>query len=600
MEFVWKIGGEAGFGIMGSGVMFAKVFTRRGYYAHVYSEYPSLIRGGHNTTQVRISDHKVEAPRKKVDLVVALNKFAIIAHAHELTEKGGIIYDPDHIKLEGVDVPEHVQMYPIPLAKLAKEAGGDLLMRNTVAMGATLALLNYPLEPLEELITETFKRKGDEIVNININAARNGYNYVMENFDANKFPHVVKSKDGEAKYVLTGNEAIGAGAIQAGLKLYCAYPMTPASSILHYVAKHEYDGDVVVKHTEDEIAAINMAIGGMFAGVRSMTATSGGGFALMTEAVGLAALSETPLVVAIAQRVGPSTGMPTWTEQADLQFVLHASQGDFLRVVLAPGDMAEAYELTQIAFNLAEKYQLPVFIMTDKFLSESFSSVDQSAMVKVPIERGKLITEDMDPLPLREKFKRYAFTEDGVSPRPIPGVRGGEHVASSYEHHENSFSTEHFETRVKMVEKRAKKLDKLMEELKAPSLEGDENADITLVCWGSMKPIVFEAVRKLKEKGINANALHFSYVYPVPKKGAEMLRNAKKLVIVENNSTAQFGRLLKEEVGIEFNGSILRFDGRPLFSEEVAEHAEKIAKGEEKDVIVYDKEPVEYYTAQIL
>ncbi len=600
MEFVWKIGGEAGFGIMGSGVMFAKVFTRKGYYAHVYSEYPSLIRGGHNTTQVRISDRKVESPRKKVDLVVALNKFAVIAHAKEITEKGGIIYDPEHVDLKDVEIPEYVQKYEIPLLKLAKEAGGDMLMRNTVAMGATLALIGYPIEVLENLISETFKRKGEEIVNINVNAARKGYEYVKENFKVEEFPHQIEVKEGKPKYVLTGNEAIGAGAIQAGLKLYCAYPMTPASSILHYVAKHEYDADVVVKHTEDEIAAINMAIGGMFAGVRSMTATSGGGFALMTEAVGLAALSETPLVVAVAQRVGPSTGMPTWTEQADLKFVLNASQGDFLRVILAPGDMAEAYELTQIAFNLAEKYQLPVFIMSDKFLSESYSAEDPEKFKKIPVERGKLIKEDMEPLPPREKFKRYAFTEDGISPRPIPGVRGGEHVGTSYEHRENSFSTEHFETRVKMVEKRNKKIELLAKELKGPTEYGDPNAEVVLVCWGSMKPVVFEAVDKLNEKGVKVKALHFSYVYPLPEKGIQQLKAAKKIIDVENNSSAQFAGILREFGGVNVDAKILRFDGRPLFAEEVAEHVEKIVKGEEKDVIVYDKEPVEYYTAEVL
>ncbi len=600
MEFIWKIGGEAGFGIMGSGILFGKVFTRTGYHAHVYSEYPSLIRGGHNTTQVRISDAPVHNPKKTCNLLVALNKFAVEAHMNEITERGGILYDGDEIDLSDLSLPQNVVLYKVPLLSIAKQAGGEVIMRNTVAMGATLALLDYPFSHLEELIKEVFARKGEHVIDVNIRAAKGGYDYIIDNYNASEYPFSFEPKPQVKRCLMTGNEAIGAGAIQAGLKMYCAYPMTPASSILHYVAKHEYDHNIVVKHTEDEIAAVNMAIGGAYAGVRTMTATSGGGFALMTEAIGLAALSETPLVMAIAQRVGPSTGMPTWTEQADLKFVLNASQGDFLRVVLAPGDIQEAYELTQHAFNLAEKYQIPVMILSDKFLSESTTSADIDQLNKIPIQRGKLIVKDMEPLAQKEKFKRYEYTDDGVSPRPIPGIIGGEHVATSYEHWENSFSTEHFETRVKMVQKRAKKIDELVKDLKPPALHGPEDADLTLVCWGSHKPIVFEAVDLLNDAGVKVNALHFSYIHPIPPKAIEMLKSAKRLVIVENNSTAQFGGYLKEHAGVEFAGSILRFDGRPLFAEEVFEHAKLILDGKEKDVAVYDKERVEYYSAKLV
>lgn len=600
MEFIWKIGGEAGFGIMGSGILFGKVFTRTGYYTHVYSEYPSLIRGGHNTTQVRISDKPVHNPKKICNLLVALNKFAVQAHLSEISSKGGIIYDNENVDLSDVSVPEDIVLYKVPLLKIAKEAGGDMLMRNTVAMGATLALLDYPFQHLEELIKEVFARKGEEIININVRAAKGGYDYISQNYNTSEYPFSFEPKPKVKRCLMTGNEAIGAGAIQAGLKMYCAYPMTPASSILHYIAKHEYDHNIVVKHTEDEIAAVNMAIGGAYAGVRTMAATSGGGFALMTEAIGLAALSETPLVIAIAQRVGPSTGMPTWTEQADLKFVLNASQGDFLRVVLAPGDLKEAYEQTQDAFNLAERYQIPVMILSDKFLSESTTSIDFDSLKKLPVDRGKLITQNLAPLAQEEKFKRYKFTDDGVSPRPIPGVVGGEHVATSYEHWENSFSTEHFETRVKMVQKRASKIKELLKDMKPPLMHGPEDADLTLVCWGSHKPIVFEAVDMLNDEGVKVNALHFSYLHPLSDSAKEMLRKSKKLVIVENNSTAQFGGFLKEFAGVSFAGSILRFDGRPLYAEEVFEHAKAIFEGKEKDAVVYDKEKVEYYTARLV
>lgn len=600
-EFVWKIGGEAGFGIMGSGLLFGKVFTRTGYYAHIYAEYPSLIRGGHNTTQVRLSDAYVGSPKHTNDLVVALNKFSIEAHLPHISAGGGIIYDSKDSDISDLIIPSGILAYDLPMLELAQEAGGDMLMRNTVAIGATLALLDYPLEHFDGIIRETFGKKGGAIVEININAARKGYEYIKTHYDVSKFPFKLAPKAGaERKLVMTGNEAIGAGAIQAGVKFFAAYPMTPSSSVLHYIAAKELEHNIVVKHCEDEIAAVLMTIGAAYAGVRSMTSTSGGGFSLKTESIGLAALSETPAVIVLAQRTGPSTGMPTWTEQADLRFAIHASQGDFLRVVLAPGDVAEAYCLTQKAFNIAEKYQIPVIILSDKFLSESYSTADKGELEAIPIERGKLITSDMKPLPPQEKFKRYEFTADGISPRPIPGTVGGEHVATSYEHWENSFSTEHFETRKKMVDKRASKIALLEKELGAPTLRGPSKADITLVCWGSHKPIVFEAVDRLNAEGLKVNALHFAYVHPLAPAGKQALLSAEKLVIVENNSTAQFGGYIREHTGVTFAGSILRYDGRQLFAEEVYEHAKAILQGKEKNVVVVGKEPVEFYTARFV
>jgi len=599
--FTWKIGGEAGFGIMGSGLLFGKVFTRTGYYAHIYSEYPSLIKGGHNTTLVRLSDKPVYLPPYTSDLVVALDKFAVEAHIPHLSQNGGLIYDSKDADLSNVQIPESVQLYDVPLLELAQKAGGDMLMRNTVAIGASLALLNYPLDQFNDIIRETFGKKGGAIIDININAAKNGYDYIKSKYDISKFPFkFAPNPNAQHKLVMTGNEAISAGAIQAGVKFFSAYPMTPASSILHYMASKELEHNIVVKHCEDEIAAMNMAIGASFAGVRSMTSTSGGGFSLKTEALGMAAMTETPVVVVLSQRTGPSTGMPTWTEQADLRFAIHASQGDFLRVVVAPGDVAEAFTLTQKAFNLAEKYQIPVIILSDKFLSESYSSVDKSELKVLPIERGKLITEDMPPLKPQEKFKRYEFTDDGVSPRPLPGIIGGEHVSSSYEHWENTFSTEHFETRKKMVDKRARKITLLEKELDPPTVHGPKDAELTLVCWGSHKHIVFEAVDRLNAEGIKVNALHFAFVHPLPPSAYEMLKSAKKLVIVENNSTAQFGGYLKEHAGVAFAGSILRYDGRQLFVDDVYSSTKSILEGKAKDIAIVDKEPVEFYTASFV
>ncbi|MGB9634891.1 MAG: 2-oxoacid:acceptor oxidoreductase subunit alpha [Candidatus Micrarchaeia archaeon] len=602
MDFVWKVGGEAGFGVMGSGVLFAKVFTRNGYYAYIYPEYPSLIKGGLNTTQVRISDKEIGAPVRKCHLLVALNRFAIQSGLYELDPSGGVIYDGKNVNLDGISIPSTLNLYDVPLFDIARNAGGDMLMQNTVAMGASLALIGNDIERLEDVIRQIFGRKGEEVVNINIKCARGGYDYVKSHYNVENFPVRIPKKASSRKLlVMTGNEAISAGAIQAGMRFFAAYPMTPASSILHYIAEHEYDYNIIVKHAEDEIAAMNMVIGAAYAGVRAMCSTSGGGFALKAEALGLAALAETPVVVVLSQRTGPSTGMPTWTEQADLRFAMHASQGDFLRVILAPGDVEEAYILTQKAFNIAEKYQIPVIVLSDKFLSESASSVPAEKFIEIPKERGKLIKENMAPLPPHSRFKRYEFTEDGVSPRPIPGVVGGEHVATSYEHWENGFSTEHFETRKKMVDKRARKVRFMDNDLIPPTLHGPENAEITLVCWGSHKTPVFEAVDILNSKGIRANALHFSCVHPLHSQGISLLEKYKgQLVIVENNSTAQFGGYLREKTGISFVGSILRYDARPLFPEDVAEEAERILTGKVKDAVVYERAPVEYYTARIV
>lgn len=595
-EIVWKIGGPAGAGIMGAGTILGKAFTRSGNYMHIYSEYPSLVRGGHNSTQVRISDKKVESPSKNCDILVALTGFTITAHLHELNN-GGVVINDENNKVEK-EMPNNVTLVNVPLKEIAHQNGGTDLMMNTVAMGASLGVMNYPFEHLEKIIKETFQRKGEEIVRINIDCAKAGYDYVKSK--QIKFNKEIKPKVGEEKVVINGNEAIGAGAIQGGLKFFSAYPMTPASSVLHFLASQEFEHNIVVKHCEDEIAAVLMAIGSSYAGARSMIATSGGGFALMSEAVGLSAIAETPMTFVVAQRTGPSTGMPTWTEQADFRFVLHSSQGDFLRLVMAPGDVADAYSSMQKALNLAEKYQIPVFVLSDKFLSESATSVDFSEFKKIKIDRGEMITKDLPELPIGERFKRYKITDSGISPRPIPGVKGGEHVASSYEHWENGFSTEHFEARVDMVNKRERKIHELLKDIDAPLVYGNEDADITLICWGSHKPIVFEAVDLLHAEGISAKAIHFSFLHPLHPSTNDLLQKSKNLVIVENNMSSQFGGYLKEKLGVEFKGSILRYDGRPLFASEVHLNAKSILKGEVKDVVVYDKEPVEYYSAKVI
>jgi len=388
MDFVFKIAGQAGAGVMITGRMMIKCFTRGGYHVIGYPEYPSLVRGGHNTVQVRISDTQIHSPKRECDLVIALNKDAIFYHMESMAQGGLMIYD-QLIDTSRFKLRPDIRMHALPLSKLTLDVGGTEQMKNTAALGAALAAVDYPFGMLETLIREELARKGEEVIKVNISAARAGYDYVKTG--GISFGKQIKPLAEKRRPIITGNEAIALGAVRGGMKFYAAYPMTPASSILHYLIEKERQFSIIAKQTEDEIAAINYAIGASFAGARSMVGTSGGGFALMVEALGLAAMSETPIVVALVQRNGPSTGLPTWTEQGDLRFALHASQGDFPRVILAPGDVQEAFFLSAKAHNLAEKYQIPVLVLSDKFLSETVFSTERFDQSKVKIERGKLV-----------------------------------------------------------------------------------------------------------------------------------------------------------------------------------------------------------------
>lgn len=580
------------------GRLMVKCFTRGGYHAIGYPEYPSLIRGGHNTVQVRISDRPISSPLLTQDIVIALNKDAIFYHMNTMAEGGMIIYD-ELIDASRFDVREDVRMHPLPLARLTEDVGGTEQMKNTAALGAALATVKYPFEVLEGLLSDEFKRKGEEVIKVNVGAAKAGYDYAKTK--GIKSHVALKPMPGrERRMIITGNEAISLGAVKGGMKFFAAYPMTPASSILHYLIEKERQFGIVAKQTEDEIAAINQAIGASFAGARAMVATSGGGFALMTEALGEAAMSETPIVVVIAQRIGPSTGMPTWTEQGDLRFALHASQGDFPRVILAPGDVQEAFFLTAKAHNLAEKYQIPVIVLSDKFLSETVFSTDKFDPSKVKIERGKLVKGELPPLPPMTRWKRYVLSEDGVSERALPGTKNGMHVATSYEHDETGFSSESFVMRRNQVNKRASKMKKVLREMEAPTVYGQaESNEVTLVTWGSMKLPCLDAMQMLEEKNVKARVVHFSHIYPVnPQTVKKALRNSGVTIMVENNSTAQFAGMLKEYADIKLDFHLLKYDGRQFFPEQIVEEVMKLKKagyrGEQR-VEVVEKDDLEYY-----
>jgi 2-oxoglutarate ferredoxin oxidoreductase subunit alpha len=471
-------------------------------------------------------------------------------------------------------------------------------MKNTVALGAALGVVDYPFEALEGIMHDEFDRKGPEVVNMNIKAARAGYDFVRNNNYGSEKKLKPISKD--KKIVITGNEAVTLGAICGGVKFYSAYPMTPATTILHYMIENEKKFGLVVKQTEDEIAAMGYGIGAAYAGVRAMVGTSGGGFALMAEMLGLAAITETPIVVAIAQRIGPSTGMPTWTEQGDLRFALHASQGDFLRVVLAPGDVQECFFLTAKALNLAEKYQIPVIILSDKHLGETVFSTERFDHKKVKIERGKL-TKQLPALEPMARFKRYELSSDGISQRVFPGTLNGNHVASSYEHDEHGFSSESFSMRTKQVQKRMKKLAKLLKEMDPPKAYGAsvKAAEVVLVGWGSTKLAILDSIAILEQKRVKARFVHFNHIYPMDEKTVnKALAGAKVTMLVENNSTAQFAGVLKENAGFEANFHLLKYDGRPFFPEEIAGQVLKLKKARykgKKETVLMEGDDLEYY-----
>lgn len=574
-ERTWKIGGVAGMGIKSTGDIMTRICAESGWYVFDYSEYPSLIRGGHNTYHVRAGSEPVRSTVKEVQVLVALNEETIRLDFSDVVPGGALIYDPSEFDPDKITAHrDDVHYLAVPLHKLAVEDGGAGMMKDTVAVGASLAAFNGDLGKAIEVIKRRFAAKGKWLVEGNAGAASRGYAYVKGNFP-NALEWKLNVLDEPERIVLPGNEAIGLGAIASGLQFFAAYPMTPASSILHYLSRVGPNKGVVVKHAEDEIGAINMAIGGSFAGLRTMTATSGGGFSLMTEALSLSAMTETPLVIVNAQRPGPATGLPTWTEQSDLQFILHAGSGEFPRIVLAPGNVQECFQLGAESLNFAERYQLPVFILTDKLLAESQEAVKPFTTRFLSIDRGKRINPTAGKP--EGEFKRYAFVDDGISLRSIPGTPDHLFLANSDEHNEAGFTDESSANRQKMMDKRHQKLLTAVEDLPMPFVHGPEEADVTLVGWGSTMGAILDAMRLLEERGIHANFLRIVVLSPFPTDYVKsILEKSGTTVLIENNSQGQLGALIREHTGIDIDYHVLKYDGRPFFPEEVAEKIEHI------------------------
>lgn len=557
MDYSLKIGGEAGQGIQTIGDTLAKVFSRAGYHVFTHQDYESRIRGGHNFFQIRFSDTPLTASSGSLAIVVALDTKSIALYEQELSDNGIIIYDSAALGQKH----DHSHFLDIPFMHIALEHGGRI-MANTVATGSVLGMLRLNMEIFEGIIRDAFRKKGEDVIQANLRAAKAGFDFAIEHCPKCSF---LPSSFGSPKMLISGVEGIALGAIASGCKFYAAYPMTPSTGVMNYIAGKEREYGIIVEQAEDEIAAINMALGASFAGVRSMTGTAGGGFALMVEGLSLSGMTETPVVIALGQRPAPATGLPTRTEQGDLLFAIHAAHGEFPRVVFAPGTPEQAFYLTNKAFDLAEEFQIPVFVIFDQYLADSGWTYDQWDTTKVLFHdyriRGDAFRQVKD-------YKRHALTESGVSPLGIPGDSKNLVVTDSDEHDEEGHIIEDAEMRVKMVQKRLlKKLPLIKKEIESPLLYGSINPDIVLVCWGSLYGVVREVVDLLSIDNHIA-MLHFSEVYPFPVTDKfdylASISNTKVSICIEQNATGQFSRLFREETGYQFKHTINKYDGRPF------------------------------------
>ena len=559
----WKIAGQAGEGVMVISKMLAKICKRHGLNAFNYLEYPSLIKGGHQTGQVFASNQQASCQKIALDILITLNKNGFKEHQDEITSETLVIYNADAGALDKKEYAHLTKkILEIPFHAITKEKVGSFNAANITVLGVSAYFLGFDPKIVKKVIEDEFAGKSDQIIKDDLTAFEAGFAAAQKLGQPLK--QTPQSKDDQI--LLTGNEAVGAGAIAAGVQFYSAYPMTPATALLHYLASQQENYPLIVKHAEDEIGAINHALGASFAGVRAMTGSSGGGFALMAEGVSLAGMAEIPLVILEAQRKGPATGLPTWTEQADLNFVLHAGHGDLQRAVLTPGTVTEHFELTKKAFYLAEKYQIPVFILSDKFILESHHTIAQPQLEHELPHQSMIETAPTD-----NSYRRYQVTPSGISPRSIPGQEHGLQVTNSYEHDEFGFATEEIEPTVAQVEKRARKMAGLAQEMPQPYLVGPQKAELTFVCWGSTINVVSQLIHQqsLTTKQ-TVNAIHLPAVWPFPKQEfTKLAQTAQKLVMVEGNQSGQGERLINQETEFVFTDRIHRYDGRPFYVEDL-------------------------------
>jgi 2-oxoglutarate ferredoxin oxidoreductase subunit alpha len=574
------IGGAAGQGIATPGDILARIFVRRGLHLNAYNAYQSIVRGGHIFLTLRTSDEPVLSFGDKIDIMIPLNQDTMERHLGLMKSGSTVLYNGDKIKPG--DVAAGVQLCPFSVKELAPNIRGDLV-QNTIALAAVLRLIGVEFKILEDILTLQFKRKGAAVIAENVGVARAGYEYAAARFKPLPFS---LPDTGKPLAFFEGNQALAMGGAAAGVRFYAAYPMSPSSGVLHWMARHARQLGIMVRQVEDEIGVINMVIGAAHAGCRAMCATSGGGFALMTEGLGAAAMMEIPLVCINVQRAGPATGVPTKTEQGDLWQVMGAGQGDYPRIIVAPTTVTDCFKTVPQLFNLVDKFQCPGIILSDLLLSEGRSSVDPAELdFNVPIDRGSLIGLNGATPPLNGGYKRYEVTDTGISPRALPGTLGFEHVVATDDHDEDGvlisdeFTNPH--KRQAMHEKRMRKMAGIIPLLEAPTLFGPDPAEVTLLGWGSTQGVIREAMQKLaSEEGISANNLQVKWLVPLQADAIKaQIDRSKRVIIVENNYSGQFARYLRSETGIVADGHIRKYDGEPFMPHHLVNGVKEILAG---------------------
>ncbi|HCW0049138.1 TPA: 2-oxoacid:acceptor oxidoreductase subunit alpha [Staphylococcus aureus] len=576
-QLSWKVGGQQGEGIESTGEIFATAMNRKGYYLYGYRHFSSRIKGGHTNNKIRVSTTPVHAISDDLDILIAFDQETIDVNHHEMREDSIILADAKAkpVKPEGC----HAQLIELPFTATAKELG-TALMKNMVAIGATSALMNLNTNTFEELITNMFSKKGDKVVEVNIQALNEGYQLMQSRLPEIYGDFELESTDALPHLYMIGNDAIGLGAIAAGSQFMAAYPITPASEVMEYMIANISKVNGAVIQTEDEIAAVTMAIGANYGGVRALTASAGPGLSLMMEAIGLSGMTETPLVIINTQRGGPSTGLPTKQEQSDLMQMIYGTHGDIPKIVVAPTDAEDAFYLTMEAFNLAEQYQCPVIVLSDLQLSLGKQTVEKLDYNRIEIKRGEIIQSDIE----REEddkgyFKRYALTSDGVSPRPIPGVKGGIHHITGVEHNEEGKPSESASNRQQQMEKRMRKIEQLLIESPVEANLQHEDADILYIGFISTKGAIQEGSNRLNQQGIKVNTIQIRQLHPFPTSVIQdAVNKAKKVVVVEHNYQGQLASIIKMNVNIHDKiENYTKYDGTPFLPHEIEEKGKIIA-----------------------
>jgi 2-oxoglutarate ferredoxin oxidoreductase subunit alpha len=547
--------GEAGQGIQTVEHLMIQTLKLSGYNVFSTQEYMSRIRGGNNSTSIRVSSKRVSAPVDRMDILIPFGEGAVKHISRRISPDTLIIGEKKVFK----DEYDGDNSIDVPISQIATEVGGPIFA-NTVASALMLRLFDVDIELFSDYLKKRFYGKDESVIQKNINAAKRGYEISDELLKNGRIQiQIQRNSQVENEIIMDGVDALSMGAIAGGCDFISFYPMSPSTGVATYLAQHAKEFGIVVEQVEDEISAVNMVVGAWYAGARALASTSGGGFALMEEGVSLAGMLESPAVIHLAQRPAPATGLPTRTEQGDLFFALFSGHGEFPRAIFAPGTIEDAFYLTQRAFNLADKYQIPVFVLTDQYMLESHYNVPSLDPHRIKPERY-VVETDSD-------YKRYKLTENGISPRGVPGYGKGLVVVDSDEHDEEGHITEDMDVRTSMVNKRLKKLELVSQEAIPPELIGNPDYKILVIAWGSNYNVVKEAMEKLRRDDLAF--LHFKQVYPLHSSTADYLKKAEKTIIIENNATAQFANLIKLHTGISIGRKILKYNGLPFFVEEV-------------------------------